>query len=350
MESVSDAGGVIVLVLNSGSSSLKYGVYRPTDDRPALLAGGTIETTDDHRASLDHVIVELHRSGAPVPTIVGHRIVHGGAHRLVHCLVDDPVMADLNAACAFAPLHGPAALALVQAARRRLPLVPQVACFDTAFHATMPDIARALPIPREYAAEGIRRYGFHGLSCRSIVRQFGDAVPSRLIIAHLGGGASVTAARDGHSVDTSMGLTPSGGVVMSTRTGDIDSGLLLYLLREKQLDAATLAEMVDRSSGMAGISGLSGDMRLLRAAAADGDAPAKLAIRVFERSVSKSIAAMATSLGGVDLVVLTGGIGENDAALRNAVGADLAWIAGLEIRTMPSREDEEIAIAAAALV
>ncbi len=337
--------GALILALNSGSSTVKYGLYA-VDPDPALLVGGTIETADGHASVLDALDAALRDS--PAPSAIGHRIVHGGPHRTAHCLIDDAVTADLVAACAFAPLHGLAALALIAAAQARYPGLPQVACFDTAFHADLPDVAQVLPIPRHYRASGVRRYGFHGLSCESILAQLGDGVPSRLVIAHLGNGASVTAVRDGRSVDTSMGLTPSGGVTMATRTGDIDPGILLYLLRETGLDAGALATMIDHDSGMAGISGLSGDMRVLRAAA--GSNPdADLAIRMFERSVCKQIAAMAATLGGIDLLVLTGGIGEHDRATQQAIGTGLAWLPGLEIRIVASREDDEIARHAARL-
>jgi len=337
----------VVLALNSGSSSLKYGLYA-VESEPVLLVGGTIETAehhgDDHARFFDTIETALH--AGPTPTVIGHRIVHGGPHRDAHCRIDAAVMADLEAGCAFAPLHGPASLALIRAAGARYPGVPQVACFDTAFHAGMPDVAKTLPIAKEYLAGGVRRYGFHGLSCESIVYQLGDKIPARLVIAHLGNGASVTAVRDGRSIDTSMGLTPSGGVMMATRTGDLDPGILLYLLREAGLDQDSLATLVDHRSGMAGVSGLSGDMRVLRAAAT-GDAD--LAIRMFERSVCKQIAAMIASLGGVDTLVLTGGIGKNDAATGRAIRAGLAWVAGLDIRIMSSQEDARIAFHAAAL-
>ncbi len=337
--------GALILALNSGSSTVKYGLYA-VDPDPALLVGGTIETADGHVSVLDALDAALRDS--PAPTAIGHRIVHGGPHRTAHCLIDDAVTADLVAACALAPLHGPAALALIAAARARYPGLPQVACFDTAFHAELPDVAQVLPIPRRYRASGVRRYGFHGLSCESILTQLGGGIPSRLVIAHLGNGASVTAVRDGRSVDTSMGLTPSGGVTMATRTGDIDPGILLYLLRETGLDAEALAMMIDHESGMAGISGVSGDMRVLRAAA--GSNPdADLAIRMFERSVCKQIAAMAATLGGLDLLVLTGGIGEHDRATQQAIGTGLAWLPGLEIQIVASREDDEIARHAARL-
>lgn len=336
-----------VLALNSGSSSLKYGLYAVTSDRPTLIVGGDIETTDEHGKVFDAIDIALWRANASSPTVIGHRIVHGGLHRDQHCLIDPAVMIDLEAACTFAPLHGPAAIALIQAAQARFPGLPHVACFDTAFHSTMPEVAKALPIPRIYRAEGVRRYGFHGLSCESVLRQLGDERPARLVIAHLGNGASVTAVLDGRSIDTSMGLTPSGGVIMGTRTGDLDPGVLLYLLREKAMSAEALATMIDHASGMAGLSGLSGDMRSLRAACTDGDAD--LAIRMFERSVCKQIAAMAASLGGVDKLVLTGGIGENDAATAEAIREGLAWLPVGEVAMIPSQEDEQIATHAARL-
>lgn len=331
----------VVLALNSGSSSLKYGLYAVDAGMPALLVGGTIETTDDHGAYFDAVAQAL--APFPAPTAIGHRIVHGGPKRDAHCVIDAAVIADLLAACAFAPLHGPAALALIDAAGVRFPGLPQVACFDTAFHAGLPDVAKVLPIPRRYRDDGVRRYGFHGLSCDSILCQLGKDAPARLVIAHLGNGASITAVRDGRSVDTSMGLTPSGGVVMATRTGDIDPGVLLYLLRETAMTVEDLATMIDHGSGMAGVSGVSGDMRRLRAAAptyADAD----LAIRMFERSVCKHVAAMAAAMGGIDMLVLTGGIGENDAATAHAVREGLAWLPALRVTTIPSQEDAQIAL------
>ncbi|WP_375395463.1 acetate/propionate family kinase [uncultured Sphingomonas sp.] len=346
MGAVSRHADAVVLALNSGSSSLKYGLYAVAGSYPTLLLGDVIETTDDHGVFFDTVSIALRKANASAPTVIGHRIVHGGPHRDRHCLIDDAVLADLEAACAFAPLHGRASLALIRMAQARYPALPQVACFDTAFHAGMPDVAKALPIPRAYRADGVRRYGFHGLSCESILRQLGDDMPARLVIAHLGNGASVTAVLDGRSIDTSMGLTPSGGVVMATRTGDLDPGVLLFLLREKAMPAAALATMIDHASGMMGVSGLSSDMRRLRDAAAT-DADATLAIRMFQRSVCKQVAAMAASLGGIDILVLTGGIGENDAATTQAIRDGLAWLPALRITTIPSQEDEQIALHAA---
>jgi len=323
----------------------------------------------DQGEAVDRIAQLLADHGAPAPEAIGHRLVHGGPKLRAHCLIDDAVLKTLEGATAFAPLHIPAALAVIAAADRRLPGLPSVACFDTAFHAAMPPVARVLPIPRALEAEGVQRYGFHGLSCESIVRQLGPTLPARLIIAHLGAGASVTAVMDGVSIDTSMGLTPTGGVIMGTRSGDLDPGILLYLMREKGLDAAGLEDLLDRRSGMAGVSGLGGDMRRL-IEAAQTNADARLAIQMFAYSAGKQIAAMIAALGGVDLVVFTGGIGENDAAGRAAICARLAWLgirldaarnaaaanpistarSRCAVLVLPSREDEEIARHAWALL
>jgi acetate kinase len=240
-------------------------------------------------------------------------------------------------------------------ARKHFPALPQIACFDTTFHIDLPDVARVLPIPRELQSEGIQRYGFHGLSCESILHQLGDDPPARLIIAHLGNGASVTAVRDGKSIDTSMGLTPSGGLVMGTRSGEIDPGVLIYLMREKKFGAAKLEDMIDHRSGLLGISGISSDMRRLHEAAST-NADARLAIDMFCYSVRKQIAAMIAVLGGVDLIVFTAGIGENDSEVRGAICGGLDW-AGVfiedkrdnlskprcQVQVLPSQEDEQIA-------
>ena len=190
------------------------------------------------------------------PAAIGHRIVHGGPKLRQHCLIDDTVLTQLEAATAFAPLHIPSALSVIRFAQEHFPGLPQAACFDTTFHAGLPDVARVLPIARELQFEGIQRYGFHGLSCELIVRQLANDLPRRLVIAHLGNGASVTAVQAGKSIDTSMGLTPTGGVIMGTRSGDLDPGVLVYLMREKKFDAAMLEELIDRRSGLLGISGV----------------------------------------------------------------------------------------------
>ena len=313
-----------VLALNSGSSSLKFGLYRVDSNGAEKLFGESVSTADDPDA-MARVVGVLAASGMPPPNVIGHRIVHGGPALRQHCRIDDAVLQQLHAAAAFAPLHTPAALALIRFAQKQFPGVPQVACFDTQFHVDLPEVARVLPIARELLSDGMQRYGFHGLSLESIVRQLGEALPQRLVVAHLGNGASITALKAGLSIDTSMGMTPSGGVIMGTRSGDLDPGVLVYLVREKQFDAARLGALMDHGSGLLGISGLSGDMRLLHAAAAS-NRDARLAIEMFCYSVRKQVAAMSAVLGGLDMLVFTGGIGENDAQVRAEICAGLAWM------------------------
>jgi acetate kinase len=278
----------------------------------------------------------------PVPSAIGHRVVHGGPQLRQHCLITDSVLRQLVAANVFAPLHTPAALSVIRFAQEHFPDLPQAACFDTAFHAALPEVARVLSIPKEFQSEGLQRYGFHGLSCESIVRQLGDDLPGRLVIAHLGNGASVTAVKDGKSIDTSMGLTPTGGVIMGTRSGDLDPGVLLYLMREKKFDAAKLEELVDHRSGLMGISGIGSDMRRLHQAAAS-NADARLAIQMFCYSVRKQVAAMIAALEGVDLIVFTGGIGEHDEEVRAEICDGLSWFGIGSVRVFTSQEDEQIA-------
>ena len=375
-----------ILALNSGSSSLKFGLYRVGSARIEVLLSGAAESIGDREGkffaqdSRNHVLLSettpipsqreaivrigrlLADSKMTPPVAVGHRIVHGGPKLRCHCLIDDKILRQLEAAIAFAPLHIPSALSVIRFARQHFPARTQAACFDTAFHANLAEVARVLPIPKELRSEGIQRYGFHGLSCESIVRQLADDLPDRLIIAHLGNGASVTAVKAGKSIDTSMGLTPSGGVIMSTRSGDLDPGVLVYLMREKKFDAAMLEELVDGRSGLLGISGVGGDMQRLHKAA-PSNADAQLAIQMFCYSVRKQVAAMIAALDGVDLIVFTGGIGENDEEVRAAICRGLSWIGvSLDetrnasannpvnnsashccVRVLPSQEDEQIA-------
>ena len=357
-----------ILTLNSGSSTLKFGLYRVEASGIEALRCETIATSDHADASprLGNLLAE---PGMPPPDAIGHRIVHGGPMLRRHCRIDDAVLQQLHVAAAFAPLHTPAALALIHFAQQHFPGVPQVACFDTQFHAGLPDVARVLPIARELQSQGIQRYGFHGLSLESIVRQLGDTLPHRLVIAHLGNGASITAVKAGLSIDTSMGLTPTGGVIMGTRSGDLDPGVLVYLMREKKFDAARLEALVDQRSGLLGISGVSSDMRRLHEAAAS-NRDARLAIEMFCYSVRKQIAAMIAVLGGVDMLVFTGGIGENDAQVRAEICSGLSWIgvsldesrnraasnpvsdgaSRCQVLVLPSQEDEQIARHAWALL
>jgi acetate kinase len=344
---VSDARAA--LVLNSGSSSLKFAAFDIAGPDGRAIVTGQVDPAEGDNA-FARIDAELSRAGTGTPVAIGHRIVHGGPRLLAHCLIDDAVIGELAAAAPFAPLHVPASLALIEAATARYPGCTQVACFDTVFHAGMPDVARTLPIPRSLRDEGVHRYGFHGLSCESIVHQLGAVVPARLVIAHLGNGSSVTAVRDGRSIDTSMGLTPSGGVIMGTRAGDLDPGVLLHLMRVRGCGPDELETIFDKQSGMLGISGLSGDIRDLHRASPAKDAD--LAVSMFCRSVAKQIAAMMTVLGGADMIVFTGGIGEHDPFVRQRICADLSWAGVAESSlsrsccaaiTLPSAEEAQIA-------
>jgi acetate kinase len=355
-----------ILALNSGSSSLKFGLYGVGPSATEMLLSGQAEAIggkdgsfhaqdsngnsvlseaaplSNARAAIIRIGRLLADTDLPVPSAIGHRVVHGGPQLRQHCLITDSVLRQLVAANVFAPLHTPAALSVIRFAQEHFPDLPQAACFDTAFHAALPEVARVLSIPKEFQSEGLQRYGFHGLSCESIVRQLGDDLPGRLVIAHLGNGASVTAVKDGKSIDTSMGLTPTGGVIMGTRSGDLDPGVLLYLMREKKFDAARLEELVDHRSGLMGISGIGSDMRRLHEAAAS-NADARLAIQMFCYSVRKQVAAMIAALEGVDLIVFTGGIGEHDEEVRAEICDGLSWFGIGSVRVFTSQEDEQIA-------
>jgi acetate kinase len=359
---MTDGGPALnVLALNSGSSSLKFGLHCVGHSQAEALLSGEAEFGDkssqfraqDSRRntvisetisipSQSEAIVRIGRllaeSKMPAPAGIGHRIVHGGPKLRQHCIIDDTVLRQLESATAFAPLHIPLALSVIRFAQKHFPGLPQVACFDTTFHARLPDIARVLPIAKELQSDGIQRYGFHGLSCESIVHQLADEMPDRLIIAHLGNGASITAVQGGKSIDTSMGLTPTGGVIMGTRSGDLDPGVLVYLAREKKFGAAALEELVDHRSGLLGISGVASDMRRLHEVAAS-NADAQLAIQMFCYSVRKQVAAMIAALDGADMLVFTGGIGENDAQARAAICGGLSWI-GVKLDPVRNRSGE----------
>ena len=314
-----------ILALNSGSSSFKFGLYRVDASGAKALLADSVAAADPGQ-TMARVAEVLAQRGLPRPDAIGHRIVHGGPLLRRHCRIDAAVLDRLDGAAPFAPLHMPAALAFIRLAGEHFPGLPQVACFDTAFHAGMPLVASVLPLPRELREKGLQRYGFHGLSLESIVQQLGPGrPPARLVIAHLGHGASVSAVKDGVSIDTSMGLTPTGGVVMGTRTGDLDPGVLVHLMRVHHFDADRLEALVDRRCGLLGISGIHSDMRRLHEAASS-QPDAQLAIDMFCHSVRKQIAAMIAVLDGLDLLVFTGGIGENDAPVRAAICSGLAWI------------------------
>ncbi len=316
---------LIVLALNSGSSSLKFGLYRWRADSVESLLPGDTFPPDVDVGTIARVIAERN---LPAPTAIGHRIVHGGPRQRSHFLIDDSTLCLIEQGKAFAPLHAAATVRIIAAARLAFPDVPHVACLDTAFHVTLPEHARTLPIDARLSG-GIERSGFHGLSCASIVHQLGADLPPRLIVAHLGSGASVTAIQDGRSVDTSMGMTPTGGMMMATRSGDLDPGVLLFLMRERGLSQVKVEDLVDRRSGLLGVSGISGDLRELHGVAAL-QPTARLAIAMFAIAAAKQIVTMMVSLGGVDALVFTGGVGENDIVMRAAIVEHLSW-AGLAI-------------------
>lgn len=357
---------LIVLALNSGSSSLKFGLYRAASDSSELLFEGeaeeigspsgafwyrlgndgekrceTVGEAMDVAGALSRLLSIRQSLDLPQPQVIGHRLVHGGASVRDHALITSKVREELEAAVNFAPLHVPAALKLIDECARRLNVMPQVACLDTAFHNTMPQVARTLPLPESERHLNIERFGFHGLSLQSIVDRL-DSIPARTVVAHLGGGSSVTALLHGRSVDTTMGLTPAGGIIMGTRSGDLDPGVLLFLMRRGKVDVQRLEHLLDRQSGLLGVSGLSSDMRQLRLAESSNPSAA-LAIQMFIYQVQKAVSAMAAVLGGIDVLVFTGGIGEHDAPLRDEVAVGLRFLGHCSVIALPSQEEAAMA-------
>ena len=321
-----DPAGLEVVCLNCGSSSVKGARYRVGPSGERRLADAAVESI----ASVDHVgdaaaSVFSALAAHSAPDAVGHRFVHGGPTLRQPVMVDDEVLATLHEAVAFAPLHVPAALAAVEAVRARAPAVPQVACFDTAFHATLPEAQWRLPIPRALADAGVHRYGFHGLSYEYVVRAVGARVLGRAVVAHLGNGASLCAIADGRSVATSMGFTPTGGIPMGTRSGDLDPGVLVHLARDAGYDADRLERLVDYESGLLALGGVS-DMQELLERRGSGDEAAAFAVEVFCTRVAMEIGAYATCLGSLETVVFTAGIGERAVAVRAEVCARLAHL------------------------
>jgi acetate kinase len=266
----------------------------------------------------------LAKLGAPPATLVGHRIVHGGPRHLAPSRIDAGLLADLKALIPLAPLHMVSAVEGIEAVTAIHPELPQVACFDTAFHATMPEIARRLPLSDALDREGVRRYGFHGLSYEHILSVLGPAPPPRLVIAHLGSGASLVAVKDGRSIDTTMGFTPAGGILMGTRSGDLDPGVIVYLLRNEQLSADALEAILERESGLRAVGGTS-DMKALLGRATE-DPRATLALAMFGYAVRKAIGGLTAALGGLDMLVFTGGIGEHAAAVRAEACEGLGYL------------------------
>ncbi len=366
-----------ILVLNSGSSSLKFALFNPggidgTAEETLAFSGsadnighadghlhlrsaqGEVLLSEDHvlesqEKALNKITVALHKASIAAPVAIGHRVVHGGPHLRDHQRLTPTVLTQLHAAEQFAPLHIPQALTLISQAEKLFPGLPQFGCFDTAFHRTMPPVASNLPIPHYFADQGMIRYGFHGISYESIVFRLGSSLPSKAVFAHLGSGASLVAVENGRSIDTTMGLTPTGGIPMSTRSGDLDPGVLLYLLRTEHLNATSFENLLDHQSGLAGLSDGESDMQILLAQEAEGNSLASLAVNVFCTAVRKQIGAYAALLGGLDLLVFTGGIGEHSAPVRDRICYGLEFL-GLSpaspqtrLRVLPTGEEAQIA-------
>jgi acetate kinase len=359
----------LILVLNSGSSSLKFGVYyrdatkeeplltgsadgigrsngtldiRFSDAQSPLRSEGVLESQSDALSALAAAIREhVHTT----PLAVGHRVVHGGPNLRSHQLITPQVLDELRAATHFAPLHIPQALSLIASAQATFPSAAQFACFDTIFHQTMPEVASHLPLPQRYFDAGIRRYGFHGLSYESLLHHFGEKLPERAIFAHLGNGASLCAVRNKVSIDTTMGLTPTGGIPMSTRSGDLDPGVILYLLRNEKYSADELEDLLNHRSGLFALSLGESDVKALVARAQSRESQATLALDIFAISVRKVIGAYAALLGGVDLLVFTGGIGEHSEYIRSAItnGLEFLGLPADKIQVVPAQEEKQIA-------
>ena len=328
---------VHILCLNSGSSSLKFALYRYDAGETRILKGAVErigladgrlwvqrgsgerrETAGEFRdagGAVRAALDALRTTGLPRPDAAGHRIVHGGPDHSAPERVDAALLAALRALIPFAPLHLAAEIDIIEAVTAERPELPQVVCFDTAFHRRMPDVAHRLPLQRALWNGGIRRYGFHGLSYEYIVDTLGASGRGRLIIAHLGNGASMAAIRDGRPIDTTMGFTPTGGLMMGTRSGDLDPGVLLHLMRHQGYDAAAIGQLVDREAGLLGVSGLSADMQVLLQQRA-GAPHAAEAVELFCYQARKHIGQLAAALGGIDTLVFTGGIGEHAAPVR----------------------------------
>lgn len=348
----------LILTINGGSSSIKFALFESGVSLKRVLEG-SIERIGLPDASLrvkslnpadsisrsvkapDHTVaVEVlmdwieERGDHDVLTAVGHRVVHGGPTYSEPQLMTAEMIAELRRLSPFDPEHLPEEILLAEAFQRRFPDLKQVACFDTAFHHDLPRVAQILPIPRRYEAQGIRRYGFHGLSYEFLMGELarlGDpaATKGRVILAHLGNGASLVAVRDGRSIDTSMGFTPTAGVTMSTRSGDLDPGLVWYLARSEKMSAKQFNKMVNSQSGLLGISETSSDIRDLLDCEAQ-DVRAAEAVALFCYQIKKQIGAYAAALGGLDTLVFTGGIGENAPVIRARIGEGLEFL-GIEI-------------------
>jgi acetate kinase len=343
-----------ILTVNSGSSSIKFSLYVLGKTERLVLEGelariglsqGFFQAKDQEGHPLTAQELDLPDHGAALKTLfawlqgheigkelhgVGHRLVHGGPAHIKPQLVSSALIEDLKLLIPLAPEHLPDEIKGLEAVRMHFPDLPQVVCFDTAFHRRMPEVAQKYPLPKSLSMEGLRRYGFHGLSYEYILQELvqeagASAASGKLIIAHLGYGASMAAINGGRSMDTTMGLTPAGGLVMSTRVGDLDPGVIVYLLREKGMTPAAVNNLINHQAGLLGISGISGDMHDLLAQ--EGTlADAGLAVEVFCYQARKFVGALAAALSGLDTLIFTAGIGENSAIIRARICAPLRFL------------------------
>jgi acetate kinase len=319
--------GRSVLVLNAGSSSLKWVVLNAHTQTIEQHGQASWEGAEANRHAAE-IATALERT--PSVQAVGHRVVHGGMRFRQSVLVDDAVRDAIARLAELAPLHNPAAVAGIDAARARFPDVPQVAAFDTAFHMTMPEATALYPLPWEWSTRwGLRRFGFHGLSVSYAIERTGELLvdrPRRVVVCHLGAGCSITAVDGGKSVSTSMGFTPLEGVMMAERSGSVDPGLLLYLMTRHGLGPQELERGLNEQSGLLGVSGVSADLRQVLAAAEAGQERARLARDMFVQRVVSCIGAMVATLGGLDALVFTAGIGEHSAPIRAAVCSAFGFV------------------------
>jgi acetate kinase len=356
----------VILVLNAGSSSLKFAIFGEDlnlqtkgqvagiglSARFEVAGQETTSVTAPDLPTAQRLLVSWLAENGFDPRAfkgIGHRIVHGGSKYVAPIQVDDVIQHDLDALRALAPLHLPFGLGVLKHMREVAPDVPQIACFDTAFHATQPDAAVRLPLPRSYRDRGYRRYGFHGLNYEHVVEAMAKRLPRRLLAAHLGSGASMCAILDGKSVATTMGYSTADGLVMGTRTGAIDPGVLIALIRDDGLDIAGLEDLLYRRSGLLGLSGISGDMKTLLAS----DAPeAKEAIEYYCYWAARYAGSLVSAMGGLDAMVFTGGIGENAREVRARILDHLAWLdlPTSAVHVIPANEELTIARHAIRLV
>ncbi|HEY1911372.1 MAG TPA: acetate/propionate family kinase [Vicinamibacterales bacterium] len=335
--------GRAVLCVNTGSSSVKYGLFT-FEPSPRTLGRGSSEVSGPGRAPTVLEWAERQRGSATVAAI-GHRIVHGGPHHCDPQRVDDALLNDLRTLIPFAPNHLPDELSLIETIGQAWPGVPQFVCFDTSFHHDLPEVARRLPIPDKYNEAGVRRYGFHGLSFAFLLEELERiagrrAAEGNVVLAHLGNGSSLAAVSHGHCIDTSMGFTPLGGVVMSTRSGDLDPGIVTYIARSEGFSPDQIEDLLSHHAGLVAISGVSSDMRELLAHE-HTSRPCALAIAIYCYQIRKWIGAFAAALGGLDTLVFAGGIGEHSAPIRARICDGLQFL-GIDLDADANRADASV--------